>query len=39
MALNANNGGSDDVQTVKQLPAPEPDTTGPQKIEYSRADR
>ncbi|MGN7157898.1 transposase [Dietzia cercidiphylli] len=35
MALNANNGGSDDVQTVKQLPAPRPNTTGPQNSEYS----
>ncbi|MCY1657478.1 hypothetical protein ACIQCV_00080 [Dietzia maris] len=35
MAPNANNSGSDDVQTVKQLPAPRPNTTGPQKSEYS----
>lgn len=39
MAPNANNSGSDDVQTVKQLPAPRPNTTGPQKSEYSRPHR
>ena len=37
VALNANNSGSDDVQTVNQLPAPRPNTTGPQKSEYSQA--
>lgn len=35
MALKPNNGGSDDVQTVTQLLAPRPNTTGPQKSEYS----
>lgn len=38
MALKPNNGGSDDVQTVTQLLAPRPNTTGPQKSEYSVTD-
>lgn len=35
MALKQNNGGSDGVQSVKQPPAPKPNTTGAQSSEYS----
>lgn len=39
MALNANNGGAEDVKRVNQPPAPHPTTGGPQNAEYSPCEQ